>query len=77
MAEILTEAFTGDIIEIQMREKELRQQEMLQDAFQDVLIPINKLSDEISSLQFPVKEMSGTDRSRKNTITDGGEVSPF
>jgi hypothetical protein len=59
-----------------MRERELRQQEMLQDAFQEVLIPLSKLSEEISSPQFPV-EKSGTGRLRKNTNPDGGEVSPF
>lgn len=50
MAEIFTEAFTGDITEIRMREKELRQQEMMQNAFQEVKIPQN--SDDISSPQL-------------------------
>ena len=59
-----------------MRERELRQQEMLQDAFQEVLIPLSKLSEDVSSPQFQV-EKSGTGRLKKNANPEGGEVSPF
>jgi hypothetical protein len=73
MAEIFTEAFTGDIIEIRMREKELRQQEMMQDAFQEVMIPLN--SDEISSPQLASDK--GSRIGLRKEICDGAEVSPF